>query len=360
MSVLELEAQLEREKSLVQPQLNDLRDPMGRLPLEISSEIFLRCLPQYEATTTGMHLIHTLFLRICHTWADIALSTPALWTEIHLEFPQANGPRHIVDGWLQRAQARPLRVYLVGKIDKDVGAAVWKHRGDCSIYTSTTHLMNSRRCRAGTTLSAAPSPSPCLCSKHLGSLAEPISHAPESVDHALRLISAPCLEKLHTSLSTQNTFNDDLLPFLQRSSAPLQKLEISWSDLPLSEWRLEELVDTVHTLKHLGISYLHSNDAERWFSLLANSPSLLPNLCTLNLRIHTPPSPSESSWNTLIRAISARRGTLKVIHISAFTFFHTTSKMLDVSQETTAALRRLRAEGLDIRLSAPHMPDILE
>ncbi|KAJ6558198.1 hypothetical protein B0H19DRAFT_1235139 [Mycena capillaripes] len=41
----ELLRKLERDKSLVQRQLNVSLDPMARLPLEISSEILLECLP---------------------------------------------------------------------------------------------------------------------------------------------------------------------------------------------------------------------------------------------------------------------------------------------------------------------------
>ncbi|KAJ7902854.1 hypothetical protein B0H14DRAFT_2329532, partial [Mycena olivaceomarginata] len=73
---------LEDDKRIAQRQLNAVLnavlDPVARLPLEISSEIFLQSLdapfPQRGALHTPM-----LLLSICSAWTDIALATPALW-----------------------------------------------------------------------------------------------------------------------------------------------------------------------------------------------------------------------------------------------------------------------------------------
>jgi len=77
--------QLETRKSVAQCELNAVRDPVARLPLEISSQIFLQCLPSHpkpRPQTTPM-----LLLNVCNAWTVIALSTPALWASIHLDFP---------------------------------------------------------------------------------------------------------------------------------------------------------------------------------------------------------------------------------------------------------------------------------
>ncbi|KAJ7748784.1 hypothetical protein DFH07DRAFT_713969, partial [Mycena maculata] len=58
-----------------------VHDPLARLPLEISSEIFLQCLPPLPEP--GAHHVPMLFLNICNAWTSIALSTPALWASIH-------------------------------------------------------------------------------------------------------------------------------------------------------------------------------------------------------------------------------------------------------------------------------------
>ncbi|KAJ7449978.1 hypothetical protein B0H11DRAFT_1822235 [Mycena galericulata] len=66
---------LERMKRLAHRQLNTLRDPVARLPLEVSSEIFTQCLP--VLAEHGAHNIPMLLLNICNAWTYIALSTPA-------------------------------------------------------------------------------------------------------------------------------------------------------------------------------------------------------------------------------------------------------------------------------------------
>ncbi|KAJ7826199.1 hypothetical protein B0H14DRAFT_2817691, partial [Mycena olivaceomarginata] len=62
---------LERYKKLAQRQLNAVLDPVARLPLEISSEIFVlsRIFPEH---------IPMLLLNVCNAWSNIAFSTPAL------------------------------------------------------------------------------------------------------------------------------------------------------------------------------------------------------------------------------------------------------------------------------------------
>ncbi|KAJ7187151.1 hypothetical protein C8R46DRAFT_285177 [Mycena filopes] len=92
---------LEQGKSAVQRQLNAIRDPVARLPLELSSEIFLQCaLPALEA--------HTTLLGVCHAWTDIAVSTPTLWSSIDLDFPGVE----ILQLWLERVCNRPLSIFL--------------------------------------------------------------------------------------------------------------------------------------------------------------------------------------------------------------------------------------------------------
>ncbi|KAJ6522779.1 hypothetical protein DFH09DRAFT_200623, partial [Mycena vulgaris] len=71
---------LKHSKSAAQRQMNALLDPIARLSLEISSEIFVQCLPPFPKP--GGCLIPMLFLNICNAWAAIALSTPALWAAI--------------------------------------------------------------------------------------------------------------------------------------------------------------------------------------------------------------------------------------------------------------------------------------
>ncbi|KAJ6510701.1 hypothetical protein C8R45DRAFT_813958, partial [Mycena sanguinolenta] len=74
---------LERDRSLAQGQLNTVLDPVARLPLEISSEVFLQSL---TPSGCGAQHVPTLLLNICNAWTDIAKAIPALWTEIDIHF----------------------------------------------------------------------------------------------------------------------------------------------------------------------------------------------------------------------------------------------------------------------------------
>ncbi|KAJ6456617.1 hypothetical protein C8R47DRAFT_940303, partial [Mycena vitilis] len=62
-----------------------IRDPAARLPVELWSAIFLHCLPQQRKPDTCTAPM--LLLRVCNAWTGIALSTPALWLTIYLDFP---------------------------------------------------------------------------------------------------------------------------------------------------------------------------------------------------------------------------------------------------------------------------------
>ncbi|KAJ7640389.1 hypothetical protein DFH06DRAFT_1052811, partial [Mycena polygramma] len=103
---------LEKDKSLVQAELNAALDPVARLPPEISSEIFLQSLPCFLERKPSVQDAPLLFLHICHAWRDIALFTPDLWSEIQVRFPCAPGFNEGVQAWLHRASNRLLSISL--------------------------------------------------------------------------------------------------------------------------------------------------------------------------------------------------------------------------------------------------------
>ncbi|KAJ6488930.1 hypothetical protein C8R45DRAFT_778562, partial [Mycena sanguinolenta] len=74
---------LENDKALALRQLNAALDPVARLPLEISSEIFLQSLAARPGESREGP---ARLLRICSAWTDIALSTPHLWRNICIHF----------------------------------------------------------------------------------------------------------------------------------------------------------------------------------------------------------------------------------------------------------------------------------
>ncbi|KAJ7657786.1 hypothetical protein DFH06DRAFT_1197148 [Mycena polygramma] len=64
-----------------------LISPVRRLPLDIIQEIFLACLPTYRNCVMSAKEPPVLLGRICSSWRAISLSTPRLWTKIHLVRP---------------------------------------------------------------------------------------------------------------------------------------------------------------------------------------------------------------------------------------------------------------------------------
>ncbi|KAJ7657470.1 hypothetical protein B0H17DRAFT_356713 [Mycena rosella] len=102
---------LERSKSALQRQLNAVRDPVSRLPLEISSQSSSNAFP-ISNPQPGARDIPMLFLNICNAWTDITLSNPALWEASHIKFPRAKGFDQLLTTWLSRARNRFLSLSL--------------------------------------------------------------------------------------------------------------------------------------------------------------------------------------------------------------------------------------------------------
>ncbi|KAJ7666925.1 hypothetical protein DFH06DRAFT_1185067 [Mycena polygramma] len=128
----ELLKKMEEERSLLQRQLNVGRDPIARLPLEISSSIFVWCLPVDTHISPSAGRASMLLLNICNAWTKIALSTPALWVAIQIFFDATSAPSEclteLLPIWFQRARKHPLSISLCETYDPDpaVAAIVWQ------------------------------------------------------------------------------------------------------------------------------------------------------------------------------------------------------------------------------------------
>ncbi|KAJ7612331.1 hypothetical protein DFH06DRAFT_152013 [Mycena polygramma] len=86
--MMELEASLtalKEEKKLVQDRLAAYAYPVLTLPNEITSEVFIHCLPVYPKCPAPIGILSPhLLCQICRKWRDIALTTPALWRAVSL------------------------------------------------------------------------------------------------------------------------------------------------------------------------------------------------------------------------------------------------------------------------------------
>ncbi|KAJ6558246.1 hypothetical protein B0H19DRAFT_1070780 [Mycena capillaripes] len=366
---------LEREKSLAQRQLNNVLDPIARLPLEISSEIFLRCLPAFPEHG-AVHVLGKLFLNICNTWTDIALSTPALWGTINIIFPCAEGFQKVLPIWLQRAGNRPLSISLrgPGEFDQGVMGIIWHHgqqlkhlemcyekeRGEASddesddiidllggMSPGPLPLLKTLTIRGFTELEdgqgysglqilkllrSAPNLMECVfecvCPMY-GIDSEPDEmlvlpalrrlifggHGKPhpSDDDILNCLSLPRLEALSVTMWSVSGHN--LLSFLKRSLPPLRELVLGEWVPHLDFIRLAECLRLVPALTHLEIWGLGSPFLNELFAALAESSSpIISNLRSLTIQRCSPAIPN-STWKTLLRALAGRHTELHIVHI---------------------------------------------
>ncbi|KAJ6475895.1 hypothetical protein DFH09DRAFT_1293234 [Mycena vulgaris] len=64
-----------------------LISPARRLPLDIIQEIFLACIPTHRNCVMSATEAPVLLGRICSSWRTISLSTPRLWSILHIALP---------------------------------------------------------------------------------------------------------------------------------------------------------------------------------------------------------------------------------------------------------------------------------
>jgi len=109
-----------------------LLSPSLRLPPEILSEIFIRCLPEGRNPICSLSDAPLLLGLVCRSWRDVSLSTPHLWSSIHVAFsksiyvaPTMGAKRHGVKAWLDRSGSLPLSFSIFGNshFRHDIGAA---------------------------------------------------------------------------------------------------------------------------------------------------------------------------------------------------------------------------------------------
>ncbi|KAJ7896404.1 hypothetical protein B0H14DRAFT_501222 [Mycena olivaceomarginata] len=386
---------LEQERSLVQRQMNAALDPVARLPLEISSEIFRQSLAPFP----DVGPLHTpmLLLNICNTWTDIALSTPSLWAAIHIIFPSGlsstQGLKTLVRIWLQRAHNRPLSISLSGTdFDYDVVSIVWSHAQQLKhleVSDMDSDDDDVDRMTIPLWKDTIPGPLPSLetltihgvygaqlSPRHILDL---LRLAPNLIECTLEpdvgvdvdeILVLPKLHRLmfgecgtsplfdfrfleHLSLPGLETLFADailgsLLSFLQRSSPPLRELVLGNEfNMPL----LAECLHLVPDLRRFEMWDSLCSLVEDFFAALVQCPSLLPQLRTLVFRINEDQMVDDlpiSLWTVALHALTARRTHLQVFHLEAP--IGLVSSIIPAA-EISAALGELAADGMKICIS---------
>ncbi|KAJ7137272.1 hypothetical protein C8R46DRAFT_1201297 [Mycena filopes] len=100
--------------------------PVLSLPTEITSIIFVHCLPPHGRVEPSPSKAPLLLTQICHDWRNIALETCALWTSVYINpaldvrallsksvrVGLDNRTSGLLQTWLSRAKASPLSIGL--------------------------------------------------------------------------------------------------------------------------------------------------------------------------------------------------------------------------------------------------------
>jgi hypothetical protein len=376
----ELLRQLENSKIFAQRQLNAIRDPVARLPLEISSEIFVRCLPPFRPTP-GARSLPMLLLNICSAWTHIALSTPALWASIDLEFPGVE----ILQLWFERARHRTLSISLRRGLGNGVGSILRKYAEQIkqlelyeeNVDSLSFNLPSLEILTIGSpdydsedfhVLRLAPimrllslSPNLVECTFINLSINIPPNTQSKMIlpglrclkfgvlgpgthggDDILLHLSLPALEELLVPL--YHLTDSEFSLFLEQSLPPLRRLALGSEYRDIEFIQLDEWLRLVPTLTDLEFFTEHSIFANDLFSTLADSPSdFLPNLQSLKIR-HQSPTLSPS-YQTLLRALSARHTRLYYFHLQPLNECKPPADVYD-------GLHRLVADGMEIYIGS--------
>ncbi|KAJ7641520.1 hypothetical protein FB45DRAFT_1022264 [Roridomyces roridus] len=380
----------ESDKILLLRQLNALRDPVSRLPFEISSQIFVECLP--ERRILSPLIIPILFLKVCNAWRDIALAEPRLWAKVEIhyawspEWDWATNSDRVVANWLERACSHRLHISLEGPPDPKVLSILWRFSSQLQhleITPDDTRDTMWGSDDGGFLAGTQPGSLPCLqsltiygqgyigvslipllqllrlapnlvelvlhnvCSGWIDAAAQPIKHlvVPNLRCLVFRqrpgfyvfcgilpYISAPRLEKLTLCAHMGSS---DIFPFLHRSSPALRELVVEREDRFQQLEQCLALFST--TIIHLEIGEPGPAFLQCLFDKLARDALLnLQHLQLGNVHIHP-----DSLWNTLLHGLSTRRATMRTLRM-------TIQPHTKFPPDIRDGFRELAADGMDI------------
>ncbi|KAJ6513527.1 hypothetical protein DFH09DRAFT_1099910 [Mycena vulgaris] len=98
----ERQRRLNNEKKAVQKAIHRITYPILNIPVEITSEIFLHCLPD-EPQLPSASAAPMLLAAICREWKIIAHLDLRLWSALKLKINGRSGRPPLIQDWLLRA-----------------------------------------------------------------------------------------------------------------------------------------------------------------------------------------------------------------------------------------------------------------
>ncbi|KAK7039358.1 F-box domain-containing protein [Favolaschia claudopus] len=393
--------QLHQLKSAALRELNNIRDPFSRLPLELASQIFQYLLPKGPPKPDPRRA-PMLLLNVCHRWTDMALSLPDLWAAIYFDLPRAQ----IMDCWLHRAGRYPLSIHLHTDLSPELVfvmrqfanqiqyLSLYQEQFDARSIGSLGLLPNLEAMKVGALkiqdsegymnvsysssfvilklLRLAPNLQECIFDQD-AKIGELVGDSEDEEEdgglvpnlHTLKLgspqsnsysygcqcdlrmlpyLTLPSLQTLHLTFSA--TSPADLSSFLRRSSPPLHTLILAYDSQSAEFTDCLRLVPSLECLKlFVKLKFHHPFLLDIPPSALSDSTlQLVPNLGTLEINSECEYI-AERCYAAFLRVLLSRRS--KLLRASL-----TLHKRDDPEPDPAvyAGLQELAAEGMDIDL----------
>ncbi|KAF8210925.1 hypothetical protein K438DRAFT_100371 [Mycena galopus ATCC 62051] len=371
-------------------QPND-HEPMARLPVEISSEIFIRyLLPEDDDYPDPCDSL--LLLSICTSWTAIALSTPELWSKLLLVLPSEVTAefQDFLNGWFVRAKDHPMSISFSGCTNPDPGimaiiATHAHHIRDIHLPSpsylrlftpeATFPCLQSLFVAEGdpgdnTSLSVSEiiqalrsAPNLTECTLHLqyislgpGAVGDCVHHEHlneldiKGVDTSSRILKAltsPSLESLDVPVHSSDA--SELISFLDRSPL-LVSLDLHVSG---DDWTRDTVECCLGSAPRLVCLELTGVDEfqDGLIDILADTPceAFLSDLADLVVSRGTWGYPDAGWYKDLATMLSARRETIESFRLE---FVHDAWQysICELEEDDKMVLRGLVEEGMEIDL----------
>ncbi|KAJ6448477.1 hypothetical protein C8R45DRAFT_848892 [Mycena sanguinolenta] len=123
---------LEKQQEELDARLTSIVYPILSLPAEITSSIFVECLPD-DGVSPSPESAPLLLLRVCRQWKDIALSTSQLWGSLCIGSISSDKilvPRGILlrlQAWFSRARERPISLAIKYEYHREMVGSLVMH-----------------------------------------------------------------------------------------------------------------------------------------------------------------------------------------------------------------------------------------
>lgn len=113
--------QLEQKRIPLKQEINRCHAPIFQFPPEITSEFFVDYLAaNHDFWNSPLRFVSPLLLgKVCHSWRQLAWSTPALWSSMKLNLDLRIDPA-MIEQWLVRSNRMPLSIYAFFSIDEQL------------------------------------------------------------------------------------------------------------------------------------------------------------------------------------------------------------------------------------------------